>query len=62
MRDPQVVLKLRHILFGRPLLREPLWQHELGFKHGPGPLDNPIERRRHPVARLTTRKMPGTEQ
>ncbi len=46
--DPHIVLQLRHVLFGRGFFREGPGQHELGFEHRAGGLDEAIQRRRHP--------------
>ena len=46
---PHVVLELRHVLLGRPFLRERPRQHELGLEHRAGCLNHPVKRCRHPL-------------
>ena len=48
LRDPHVVLQLRHMLFGCRLLRKRPGQHELGFKHRTTGIDETVEGRGHP--------------
>src|SRR5262249_13724445 len=48
VRDPHIVLKLRHVLLGRPLFRKCPGQHELGLEHRPSTLDDAIEGCPHP--------------
>jgi hypothetical protein len=43
------VLELRHVFFGRGLLRKRPGQHELGLEDGAGLLNHPVEGRRHPA-------------
>jgi hypothetical protein len=40
---PHVVLKLGHVLLGRCFLRERPRQHEFGFEHGSGALDDTVQ-------------------
>jgi hypothetical protein len=46
---PHVVLKLRHVLFGRPFLRKRPREHELGLEDGTRRLNHPVKRRCHPL-------------
>src|SRR5262245_31756241 len=47
--DPHVVLDLGHVLFGRRLLGERPWQHELGFEDGSRRLHGAVKGRHHPA-------------
>jgi hypothetical protein len=48
VRDPHIVLELRHVFFGCSLFGEMPGQHELGLEHGPAVRDHPVEGRGHP--------------
>ena len=49
IRHPHVVLKLRHVFFGRAFLGERPRQHELGLEDGAGCVNDPVKRCRHPL-------------
>src|SRR4051812_5698461 len=48
IRDPHIVLQLRHMLLGRRFFRKRPWQHELGFEYGTARINAAIQSRRHP--------------
>ena len=48
MRDPHVVLDLRHVFFGGRLLGERPGQHELRLEHGFRAFHDPVQRGGHP--------------
>ena len=48
VRNPHIMLQLRHVLFGGGFLRERPGQHELGLEYGATGINEAIQRRRHP--------------